>query len=382
MSDVVIAGRGHCCDPFSALKEEIDMAVTIAMNARNIAERALESSVKAMIYKGTVGTGGTIESLPVADETNIGWTYLAITAGTTPDDTPKSYEIGDMIISNGEEWTVVPAGDDPVLWSDIQNKPTTLSGYGITDAVNTTGDQTGIAGAKTWTGEQTIVNNWLIAKRTDVDFTQAPSSNIYINGIDFQDMNNQETGAMFHYYETNGNASSWLSSRSKVSGSITDARIGVYVGSTGTKWATAPVRTYNSANTDDIVTIGSLASNPNVVHTTGNESIAGNKEWSGTQTLLYQGPDVKTTLDVTSMNAFAQRSLMVGYDTNNKAISGYAVSTATSENTTKLTLSRYNTLGTVLTTARLILVATDSGAQLRLEKTTGGVTTSTTVATI
>lgn len=44
MSDVVIAGRGKCCDPFSALKEEIDMAVTIAMNARNIAEEALAST--------------------------------------------------------------------------------------------------------------------------------------------------------------------------------------------------------------------------------------------------------------------------------------------------------------------------------------------------
>lgn len=44
MSDVIIAGRGKCCDPFSALKEEIDMAVTIAMNARNIAEEALAST--------------------------------------------------------------------------------------------------------------------------------------------------------------------------------------------------------------------------------------------------------------------------------------------------------------------------------------------------
>lgn len=44
MSDVVIAGRGHCCDPFAVLKQEIDMAITIAMNARNIAEEALAST--------------------------------------------------------------------------------------------------------------------------------------------------------------------------------------------------------------------------------------------------------------------------------------------------------------------------------------------------
>ena len=36
-------------------------------------------------------------------------------------------------------------------WSEITNKPTTLAGYGITDAVNTTSNQT-IAGNKTFTG--------------------------------------------------------------------------------------------------------------------------------------------------------------------------------------------------------------------------------------
>ena len=36
-------------------------------------------------------------------------------------------------------------------WSEITNKPTTLAGYGITDAVNATGNQT-IAGNKTFTG--------------------------------------------------------------------------------------------------------------------------------------------------------------------------------------------------------------------------------------
>ena len=87
-----------------------------------------------MRYIGTVGTGGTVASLPAADVLNTGWTYVAITAGSTPDDTPKSYAVGDMIISTGTEWTVVPAGDDPVVWSQITGKPTTVSGYGITDA--------------------------------------------------------------------------------------------------------------------------------------------------------------------------------------------------------------------------------------------------------
>ncbi len=43
------------------------------------------------------------------------------------------------------------------LWSEIKNKPTTIDGFGITDAVNTTGDQT-IAGNKTFTGNTTVPN--------------------------------------------------------------------------------------------------------------------------------------------------------------------------------------------------------------------------------
>lgn len=71
-----------------------------------------------MIYRGTVGTGGTVATLPDANVENSGWTYVAVTAGSTPDDTPVSYNVGDMIISNGQEWTVVPAGDDPYVTLD------------------------------------------------------------------------------------------------------------------------------------------------------------------------------------------------------------------------------------------------------------------------
>ena len=91
-----------------------------------------------MVFRGTVGTGGTIATLPSAVSDNLGWTYIAISSGSTPDTPPKSYDVGDMLISNGVEWSVVPSGDDPVDWSQIQNKPTTVSGYGITDAVTGT----------------------------------------------------------------------------------------------------------------------------------------------------------------------------------------------------------------------------------------------------
>ena len=63
------------------------------------------------------------------------------------------------------------------------------------------------------------------------------------------------------------------------------------------RWATAPYRTYASSNTEDIVTIGSLVSNPSVVHTTGNESISGIKTFT-TYASIPAGP-----LDIKHSNA-------------------------------------------------------------------------------
>ena len=83
-----------------------------------------------MTFRGTLGTGGTITSLPPATSANIGDVYVAIESGTVP----VTYKTGDMVISNGITWVVIPSGDDPVDWSQILNKPDTIAGYGITDA--------------------------------------------------------------------------------------------------------------------------------------------------------------------------------------------------------------------------------------------------------
>ena len=68
----------------------------------------------AMVYKGTIGTGGTVTALPATHE--VGWTYKVITAGTYAG---EQCEIGDMIIcntqgtsANDSHWTVVQANID------------------------------------------------------------------------------------------------------------------------------------------------------------------------------------------------------------------------------------------------------------------------------
>ena len=61
-----------------------------------------------MIFKGSVGTGGTITSLPTATTDNEGWTYKVITALSSP-----AAKVGDTVISNGSSWVVIPSGDEP-----------------------------------------------------------------------------------------------------------------------------------------------------------------------------------------------------------------------------------------------------------------------------
>lgn len=72
------------------------------------------AAADAMIYKGTIGTGGTVTELPTTHST--GWTYKVITAGTYAGQT---CEVGDMIICLNDgtaaanaDWTVIQTNID------------------------------------------------------------------------------------------------------------------------------------------------------------------------------------------------------------------------------------------------------------------------------
>ena len=76
---------------------------------------AIDNLPEPMIFKGSLGTGGTITSLPTASSSNVGWVYKVITAGTYASKTAK---VGDTFIcantgSNTYEWTLIPSGDEP-----------------------------------------------------------------------------------------------------------------------------------------------------------------------------------------------------------------------------------------------------------------------------
>ena len=157
-----------------------------------------------------------------ASVNNRGFCYVAISAGTTPDTPPKSFAIGDTLVSNSVEWIVIPSGDDPVTWSQITNKPTTVSGYGITDAITGSGNiGTDTKPIKIVNGVATAVTNELV----DVSSAQT------VGGA------KTFTGLM------------------KASGQ----------------------GTYDASDTTRVLTIGSLQASSDVVHTTGNETVTGDK---------------------------------------------------------------------------------------------------------
>lgn len=83
---------------------------------------ALLGSNDAMVFKGTLGTGGTVTALPTDDYVR-GWTYKIISAGTYAGFTCA---IGDLIVAlssfvtefQNSDWVLVPIADEMNLKAD------------------------------------------------------------------------------------------------------------------------------------------------------------------------------------------------------------------------------------------------------------------------
>ena len=71
---------------------------------------AIDNLPEPMVFKGSLGTGGTITSLPAASSANEGFVYKVIEDGTYASQAAK---IGDTFISDGSDWVLIPSGDEP-----------------------------------------------------------------------------------------------------------------------------------------------------------------------------------------------------------------------------------------------------------------------------
>lgn len=78
---------------------------------KNYVDNAISDLAGGMVFKGSVGSSGTIEwsALPTAGSANKGYTYKVITAHATA----PICEVGDVIVSDGSAWVVIPSGDEP-----------------------------------------------------------------------------------------------------------------------------------------------------------------------------------------------------------------------------------------------------------------------------
>lgn len=88
-----------------------------------------------MVYRGTLGTGGTIQSLPVDGSATVGDTYKVITAGTYAG---QDADVGDMFIchtktESANTWDQVPSGDEPAQTASEVSYANGTSGLSATD---------------------------------------------------------------------------------------------------------------------------------------------------------------------------------------------------------------------------------------------------------
>lgn len=80
-----------------------------ALKKAKTANERIDNLPLPMVFKGTLGTGGTISILPTASSENEGYVYIVITDGTYAGQSAKA---GDTFVSDGSSWVLIPSADD------------------------------------------------------------------------------------------------------------------------------------------------------------------------------------------------------------------------------------------------------------------------------
>ena len=114
-------GDGTYADPLNGLGTAINKNYTDTydsdgddLTTGKAVAAALATLPEPMVFKGSLGTGGTITTLPAAASSgagkNTGFTYKVIENGTYDSQVAK---VGDTFISTGSAWVLIPSGDEP-----------------------------------------------------------------------------------------------------------------------------------------------------------------------------------------------------------------------------------------------------------------------------
>ena len=144
----------------AATKAYVDQAEADAVQSAKAYADGLLGANDAMVFKGTVGTGGTVTQLPTTH--SVGWTYRVITAGFYAG---QNCEVGDLIIcitdgtsANNAHWTVAQTNVDGAVTHDaaltadqivvgdgngsVKSSGTAISSLATTAQLNTKVDKT------------------------------------------------------------------------------------------------------------------------------------------------------------------------------------------------------------------------------------------------
>ena len=111
--------------------EDLEPIIGAALKKAKTANERIDNLPLPMVFKGSLGTGGTISTLPTASSENEGYVYIVITDGTYAGQSAKA---GDMFISNGSAWVYVPSADEPSVIDDsVTSTALTWSSKKISD---------------------------------------------------------------------------------------------------------------------------------------------------------------------------------------------------------------------------------------------------------
>ena len=202
-------------------------------------------------------------------------TIAPIVDGTTPamraiqDESGNNIEQTYATLDSLTDGSVTKVGTANV---GTDTKPIKLVG-GVPTAV--TNDLVDVSSAQTITEQKNFRHDDLNIVLSNPNFVKGtiPTANKWCT-ILFRDPNNVDMGYIGQVINT-GTGDGEIRMRLYDYDKSYNTTVSIHADHDGNKYMTIPYRAYNSANVNDAVTIGSLAANPNVVHTTGNETVNG-----------------------------------------------------------------------------------------------------------
>ena len=109
INNTSLLGSGNISITIPTVDQTYNSTSTNAQSGVAVAS-AIAAMPEPMLFKGSLGTGGTITSLPTASSSNEGYVYKVITDGTYASQAAK---VGDTFISDGSTWVLIPSGDEP-----------------------------------------------------------------------------------------------------------------------------------------------------------------------------------------------------------------------------------------------------------------------------